>query len=288
MIQSNNNLSVLPWYLNAREQDYRKSYAFGDVYPLFCKINTILPFQIIRVHRTNEVKSVKLYKFGGEFVADITQDVIDTGLQIVSFANAGYDVIVYTGILPLSTNQLEGRYYLTLSDGVDEWISDVYTAVGNMDGYLKIEWHDLENLLFDGGQIVYKNPKFVNQLYLCTELGKPEYEFEEEGQERDGYFFPEKQLSTKKYRCTITAPEYLCDVMRLIRLSDFVRVTDQYGNIYDCDSFLITVKWQTQGNIASVEIEFKTSTVVKKLGVGYIRTKFGDFSDDYDNDYNKK
>ena len=101
---------------------------------------------------------------------------------------------------------------------------------------------------------------------MCTELGKPEYQFEEEGEDRDGYFFPEKRISEKTYRCTILASEYLCDVMRLIGLSDYVRVTDKYGRKYDCDTFLITPEWQTQGDLASIEIEFETDTVVKKIG----------------------
>jgi hypothetical protein len=56
--------------------------------------------------------------------------------------------------------------------------------------------------------------------------------------------------------------------MRFIRLSDYVFVQDQYGNIYRCDTFLITPKWETQGNVASVEIEFTCFTVAKKIGRG--------------------
>ena len=117
-------------------------------------------------------------------------------------------------------------------------------------------------------------------------IRETEYKFEEEGEERDGYFFPEKQISEKTYKCTILAPEYLCDVMRFIRMADYVRVTDKYGRNYDCDTFLITPKWQTQGNLASVEIEFETATVVKKNGRGYIIANKGDFNNDFNNDYN--
>lgn len=52
-------------------------------------------------------------------------------------------------------------------------------------------------------------------------------------------------------------------------MSDFVTVYSQ-GRKYDCDTFLITPKWQTQGNLASVECEFECATVVKKIGRGYI------------------
>ena len=83
------------------------------------------------------------------------------------------------------------------------------------------------------------------------------------------------------------APEFLCDVMRFIRMADYIHITDKYGRKYDCDMFLITPKWQTQGDLANVEIEFKTATVAKKIGRGYITpgTK-GDFNNDFNNDFN--
>lgn len=285
MIQ-NNNISVLPWYTSINEQNHRKSYAYGEIYPLFAPADKLLPFQIMRSTRTNSITRVILYSKDGKQVSDITQLMKDAGLQIVRFESLGYDVIVYPANLPLAINQFDGIYYCTLSDGIQTWYSEMFTAVQDVSGYLKIEWYDIENLVFDAGQIVYQNPGFRNVLYLCTELGKPEYKFEEEGEERDGYFFPEKQISEKTYKCTILAPEYLCDVMRFIRMADYVRVTDKYGRNYDCDTFLITPKWQTQGNLASVEIEFETATVVKKNGRGYIIANKGDFNNDFNNDYN--
>jgi hypothetical protein len=93
-------------------------------------------------------------------------------------------------------------------------------------------------------------------------------------------------ISEKRYKCSILAPEYLCDVMRFIRLSDFVDVLDQYGTMYHCDTFLCTPEWQEQGDLASVEIEFETDTVVKKIGKGYsVPSSCADFNGDYNDDY---
>lgn len=282
-MKQNNNFSVLPWYTDIREQNHRRSYAYGSVYPLYTMVNTLLPFQIIRPKRNNAISAVKLYTVDGAFVADVTETMNETGLQVVNFEN--YDVIVYTASFPMATNMGQGQYYATLTDGVDTWFSEVFTYVNDLSGYLKVEWYDKENLYFDSGMIVYQNPTFKNRLYLATELGKPDYTFEEEGETRNGYFFPEKQLSEKIYKCTILAPEYLCDVMRFIRMADYVTVTDKYGRKYDCDTFLITPKWQTQGDLASVEIEFETDTVVKKIGRGYYLEDKGDFNEDYSADY---
>ena len=286
MIQSNNNFSVLPWYTSIEEQNHRKSYAFGNIYPLFSPNNKLLPFQIMRETRANVISSVGIYKKDGALVSNITQSMKETGLQIVPFPSLGYDVIVYPGILPMPNSLPPGQYYAEIYDGAQKWVSEIFTVVPDLRGYLKIEWYDIENMVFDAGQIVYKNPKFANVLYLNTELGKPEYVFEEDGETRDGYFFPEKQISEKTYKCVALAPEYLCDVMRFIRMSDHVIITDKYNRKYYVDTFLITPKWETQGDIASVEIEFQTATVVKKIGRGIIENNKGDFNNDFNNDFN--
>ena len=285
MIQ-NNNISVLPWYTSIEQQNHRKSYAYGTIYPLFTPKRTLLPFQIMRNTSSRNITGAQLYDKNGVLFADITTALKETGLQIVPFASLGYDVIVYPSLLPFAIDTPDGIYYARMTDGVNVWYSEMFTIVGDLSGYLKIEWYDVENFVFDAGQIVYQNPKFHNVLYLCTELGKPEYTFEEEGETRDGYFFPEKQISEKTYRCMALAPEYLCDVMRFIRMSDKVFVTDKYGRQYDCDTFLITPKCQTQGDLASVEIEFETATVAKKIGRGYITPgRKGDFNNDFNNDF---
>lgn len=285
MIQ-NNNISVLPWYTSIEQQNHRKSYAYGTIYPLFTPKRTLLPFQIMRNTSSRDITRAQLYDKNGVLFADITTALKETGLQIVPFASLGYDVIVYPSLLPFAIDTPDGIYYARMTDGVNVWYSEMFTIVGDLSGYLKIEWYDVENFVFDAGQIVYQNPKFHNVLYLCTELGKPEYLFKEEGETRDGYFFPEKQISEKTYRCMALAPEYLCDVMRFIRMSDKVFVTDKYGHQYDCDTFLITPKWQTQGDLASVEIEFETATVAKKIGRGYITPgRKGDFNNDFNNDF---
>lgn len=285
MIQ-NNNISVLPWYTSIEQQNHRKSYAYGTIYPLFTPKRTLLPFQIMRNTSSRNITRAQLYDKNGVLFADITTALKETGLQIVPFASLGYDVIVYPSLLPFAIDTPDGIYYARMTDGVNVWYSEMFTIVGDLSGYLKIEWYDVENFVFDAGQIVYQNPNFHNVLYLCSELGKPEYTFEEEGETRDGYFFPEKQISEKTYRCMALAPEYLCDVMRFIRMSDKVFVTDKYGRQYDCDTFLITPKWQTQGDLASVEIEFETATVAKKIGRGYITPgRKGDFNNDFNNDF---
>lgn len=294
MILKNNNLSPLPFYTKIEEQNHRRSYAYGNIFPLIGRNDRLLPFQILRSHTMRAVMSVQIYTEDGTLVGNFLGDMLNAGLSVVYDDNSDCDVIAYPALMPFPEELEPGRYYLRVYDGLNTWYSDIITLVNDLSGYLKLEWWDNENIYFDAGMVAYKGGQgfvqYVNELYLPTEVGKPEYIFEEEGESRDGYFFPEKQVSYKTYRFQFLAPEYLCDVLRLVRMSDHVRVTDPIGRKYDCDTFSIEPTWQEQGDLASVEAEFTTATVVKKTGVGYVlpeETK-GDFNDDFNNDFDNE
>ena len=269
MIQRNNNLSVLPFYQNIEEQNHRRSYAFGEIYPIYTPVTKIPPFQIVIPHETYTLTRVALYTADGVLVSNSVLGDISSGVQIKQFADYGYDVFIFYGSPATATLNKEGQYYLTVEFSNGTYYSDVFTAVGDITPYVKVEWYDLEDLVMEGERIVYdlgSGNIFKNYVYLNTEIGKPDYEFEEEGEQRDGLFFPEKMISEKTYKMTFVASEPMCDVLRFVRLSDSVKVTDKYGREYVCDTFLITPKWETQGNIASVECEFQTNTVAKRIG----------------------
>ena len=286
MIQRNNNLSILPFYTDVNEQNHRRTYAYGEVYPLYCPIGALPPFQVIRNHNAATVSSVRMYKYSDGTYTDVTTAMTGAGLSVIQYATDGYDIVMYPTNVPHNITQTEGRHYLvmTMSDGT-VYTSDLFTVVADMSGFLNIRWWDTEDLIMDGCRISYANG-YKNSVWLNTQLGKPEYEFEEEGEQHDGYFYPEKMISEKKYKCVFLAPEYLCDVMRFARLSDFVQVRDRYGNGYRCDTFLCTPKWEEQGDLASVEVEFTCETVAKKIGKGYIKLGMeDDFNDDFNDDF---
>lgn len=287
MIQRNNNLSVLPFYENAGEQQHRLSYAYGEVYPLYTPLGTVPPFQIIRNHNGATVSRVVLERVSDGHQTDITAEIAYEGLVTNEYEDYGYDIVIYPSNVIGTLTETEGRHFLlvTMTDGT-VYTSDYFTVVADMSGFLQVQWWDGQDLVMDGGRIAYSDG-YRNTLWLATQLGKPDYDYEEEGETRDGYFFTEKIVSEKRYKCVILAPEYLCDVMRFIRMSDVVYVRDRYSHLYRCDTFLYTPKWETQGDLASVEIEFTCETVAKKIGYGFTRIGQmddfnGDFNDDYD------
>ena len=81
------------------------------------------------------------------------------------------------------------------------------------------------------------------------------------------------------------APEYLCDALRIVRLCENKQITSKLQT-YEPISFNMTPKWEDQGDLAAVECEFETDTIVANLG-GYHKVPIGgDYNNDYNDDFN--
>ena len=173
------------------------------------------------------------------------------------------DYIVHKGEETAFLEGFTDKMYLELSDGIDTWYSAYF---GFCEPCMRIEWYDVEDFLFDAGAIAYSDG-YKNEMFFDAEIGMPEYEFEEEVAERNGYQFPISQISYKKYKFTILVPDEVCDVMRFIRLSDHIRISTK-NDTYEATSFLMTPTWAEQGYLAEVACEFTTDTVAKKIGKG--------------------
>ena len=283
----NNNTSVLPFHTSLEQQSHRRTYAYGAIYPIYTPKNVLVPFQIVRPTNANTtISSVILYKADGTQVGNMTSAMVNAGLTVKRYSTYGCDVIIFPAIMYMQVLGDIGQYYIKITDVTGSYYSDVFTVVDNISDYLMIRWYCEEDMYYRGGVICYKNPKFINTLYLNTQLGKPQYPFTEESEERDGLLFPVKQFTEKTYKFSCMASEAMCDVLRLIRMADYIQVTDPYGNTYDADQFLFTPEWQVQGDLASVECEFQTATIFKNIGRGVtIPVGQGDFNNDYNNDY---
>lgn len=287
----NNNFSVLPFYSAITQQNARKWWIYGRVYPLYVQAGYLPPFQVTYPSTQNTtINAFALYKADGTLVGNYLSNFQDAGATVVSFSSLGYRVLVYGAQSPIWAALENGQYYIQLRVGGLYFYSEVFTVVNDIEPYLKLEWWDTDDFVMDAGRIVYKynnGTQFKNVIYLPSDIAKPEYIFEEEGETRDGYFFPSKQISEKRYRFNFLASEYLLDVMRFIRMADFAKIT-YHGQEYSLDTFLITPEWESNGDVAKVEAQFDTATVAKKLGVGYIKAQRGDFNDDFNADFNNQ
>lgn len=264
----NNNFNVLPFYESLDEQDYQKEFAHGFSLPIIAPNDRLLPFQIRRFHSLDQITSIRLWRVDNNSFTDIETETILAGLTIKYFSSECYDLIINPAS-PFDSLELNsGSYYLEVKDDNNTWYSEVFHVVENIDQYLKLEYWDTDNIAYKDGHIDYSDD-FKNFLYIDTKIGKPEYPFEEEVQERDGYLFVEKQISEKRYKFNFLATEALCDALRVVRMHDYINIYLD-GATYEVDSIVIEPKWQKQGNIAVVEVEFDCDTAVKKVGKGMI------------------
>ena len=284
MKQINNNISPLPFYDDISLQNHRKGYAFGQVYPLIIHKNMLLPFQFC-VSSGTSVSEARLYTKGGVLVADILSNLKENGLVVKSYTD--FKLVKYPGTLPVNAIKHEGQYYIRLRLDSDEYVySDIFTVYNRVDDYLKLEYTNTYSFELKNGIIDFSD-NFKFKCYLPAQIGKPEYDFEEEATERMGYTFIESQVSKKIYRFTFLAPEYLCDALRIVRLCSDKRITSK-GQVYDLTTFNMKPEWEEQGDLAAVECEFETDTVIANAG-GYLPVPLGgDFNKDYNNDFNNE
>lgn len=284
MKQINNNISPFPFYDDISRQNHRKDYTFGQIYPLVIYKNMLLPFQFC-VSSGTSVSEAKLYTIGGGLAADILSNLKENGLVVKSYA--GFKLVKYPGTLPVNAIKHEGQYYIRLRLNSGKYFySDIFTVYNRVDDYLELEYSNSYNFELKNGMIDFSD-SFKFKCYLPTQIGKPEYDFEEEATERMGYTFIESQVSKKLYKFTFLAPEYLCDALRIVRLCNDKQITSK-GQVYDLTTFNMKPEWEEQGDLAAVECEFETDTVISNIGGYEPELLGGDFNNDYNTDFDKQ
>lgn len=253
----NNNLNPLAFYKSQNDMFKARPYNYGIKYPLYMPLNRVTPFQIIRgSSESTTLTSAKIYNDRGVEVATVTSymsvNVVTIGnSKVMQFKCGNY------------ANLTPGQYTMRVVIGNDTYYSEVFTAYANIGKLVKVEYYNADPIIFDEGALTYDNG-FKFELYLCTEIAKPEYLFEEESTKRGGFTFVENQISSKQYKMVIAAPEYLCDAIRIIRLHDHVAITKD-GNAYEAYNFTPSYQWNDVGDLAQVTITFESNTVLQKI-----------------------
>ena len=254
MAVCNNNLNVLPFYPNKQYWHSHKWYTYGQICPVMMLNNNTIPFQLV-IDKNLTVASASIKKVSDDSVVrNLTTTVITSHDE--------YDIIMSVGSQIESLGLGLYYYYIKLSDN-SELISDIVGIIDSIDSYIKLEYWNDENLYFSGGAIDYSN-NFKFTAYIKSTIGKPEYEFKEEITDRLGYKFIDSQISNKIYNFVFMANEAMCDALRLVRMSDYIKLTtnlDSYNALY----FSYEPKWEDNGDIASISASFETDTIIQKL-----------------------
>lgn len=279
-------ISPLKFYDDFHKQNRYRSFAYGHVAPLITNPNVVSPFQLMVSGNVSEVY-VRSADTNKRVTGNVVERFKDAGLRNVSRIDhdIDYNILLFLGIFPLSgVIDYEGQYWLEIHSG-GWYYSEVFCFDNNIDDCLKVEyWNPEGDFALKNGIIILGSENFHFILLLKSELGKPEYSFEEEATKRLGYSFIESQVSKKTYKFNTVIPEYLCDAMRIIRLCSQKKITCK-GETYDAITFNMEVDWQEQGDLASVTCEFDVDNIITNLG-GFKRENLGgDFNNDYNNDY---
>lgn len=286
-----NNLSCIPFYTKKEHQDFRLWYAYGEKYPHYVPSDFLIPFSFVVPYHSEQPNNIEVEFYRaccseeqylgtqGSYNNDFSAIMNSNGLVVENDDTRRISVLTYFAREVDSLDLEEGMYYIkiTLVYGQtrNTYYSDVFFVkdASKLDKCVCIKWRNEENLEYDGGFIPYGELEggehFINRLYLDTTIAMPEYKFTEDGEERNGRFFPIKQISEKVYKMSFTAPEYLCDVMRLIRMADYIELYDGLGRTLIVEQFEMDVKWSQGGHYAEVTCSIQTDSVIKKIGKSY-------------------
>lgn len=277
----NNNLSSIHFYRSVAEQDFKKWYAYGEHTPLKVSRTKLLPFFFFHAGATSSpsVSSVSFYNECGDSVSVSTTYTNAIKNAISSYVNNG-GVTFFFSDTSSNMSLPKGFHYLRIGVSVGGTTTYYYSELFQIceDATLlmeciKVKWYDSEDVQISGGGVIpfahQAHTYYYNQMFLSSDIGMPEYSFTEEGEDRDGHFFPVKQISEKVYKMKFVATESMCDCLRLACQSDVVKITDHNDKVYDVEHLELNVTWLDGGFFAEVEISFETDTVVKKIGKAY-------------------
>lgn len=254
----NNGFNVLPWYDSLEKQNSKKWYAYGQEWPLLCPQGIILPFQFICDSAISIISTI--YAINAQTGVATNLGITPT-VTTVTRADVTYYVVKLNSVA--ITSLPVGRYNLRMNTNMGYLYSEEITVINNASECIKLEYWNEDTLRFTSGEINFEDDfRFI--LYINSTIGKPEYEFEEELTKRLGYKFIESQTSNKLYKFAFVAPEYICDALRLVRMCDYIKLTTKYDS-YNALSFAYEPKWQEQGDLAAVDVEFDTDCIIQKL-----------------------
>jgi hypothetical protein len=122
------------------------------------------------------------------------------------------------------------------------------------DNYIMLQWNhscDLGNIYYNGG--------YKNRIFIKTDLGAPEYEYEVEAKENgDGEIIPVTQKTRKVYKMVIlNCSEPLVDALNALQMHDTVYLAYSNG-LYSAQikNIKTIVTWENDQCLATVELNF--------------------------------
>ena len=259
------NYSPLAFVGREKDLHANKWYTYGERFSIAAPEYKLPPFQIIADDATNGDAStftVTLINNATGATTDITSEIVTAGLEVID--KTTYRVIRFAANAPLPSLSEKGSYRLTIETNVETWYSEDF-SVCNVDEIIEIQWGHGENMTISDGEILFSEG-WQGRLYFRETIGTPEYPFEEVISNRDGKEYVKKIVSYKMHKFRLIVPEHVIDVLRMVRMADFVTITYK-GLEYPVDMFRFDdPDWQKNGDVAGVVCSFTYDTVAVTIG----------------------
>lgn len=262
-----NNFSPLAFREKSQKATYKKWYAYGKEFALPFSTTELPPFQFTVASLPSfDPTTVEVF-----LVNEATGVRSGTGIKIKVDTMDGHNSVLYVspGSNVYAKSIEPGVYRAEFAiPGGETYVSTpicVTEGIETNTNFVKLEYWNDEKLAYPNGFVTTgTNNDFKFQMYIPTTFFKPKYEFEEEITKRAGYKFLELQTCNKVFGFNFLAPEYICDALRLVRLSDYIRFTHD-GEYYNALNFEYNPDWQDNGYLAAIECQFETDTIIQKL-----------------------
>lgn len=262
-----NNFSPLAFREKSMKATYKKWYAYGKEFALPFSTTELPPFQFTVANLPSfDPTTVEVF-----LVDEATGTRGATGIKIEVDSMDGHGSVLYVspGSNVYAKSIEPGVYRAEFAiPGGETYVSTpicVTEGIETNTNFVKLEYWNDEKLAYPNGFVTTgTNNDFKFQMYIPTTFFKPKYEFEEEITKRAGYKFLELQTCNKVFGFNFLAPEYICDALRLVRLSDYIRFTHD-GEYYNALNFEYNPDWQDNGYLAAIECQFETDTIIQKL-----------------------
>jgi cytoskeletal protein CcmA (bactofilin family) len=262
-----NNFSPLAFREKSMKATYKKWYAYGKEFALPFSTTELPPFQFTVTNLPSfDPTTVEVF-----LVNEATGERTGTGIKIKVDTMDEHNSVLYvspgSNVYAKSIEPGVYRAEFTIPGG-ETYVSTpicVTEGIETNTNFVKLEYWNDEKLAYPNGFVTTGTDNdFKFQMYIPTTFFKPKYEFEEEITKRAGYKFLELQTCNKVFGFNFLAPEYICDALRLVRLSDYIRFTHD-GEYYNALNFEYNPDWQDNGYLAAIECQFETDTIIQKL-----------------------
>lgn len=246
--------SASDWYEN------KKTYHGVDRYPLV-PVGKILPTFLYMtngdVYVMNGKADIQLYDaLTGDAVGKVIEaEVVQYGRDTKPLYIKGMQLV----------GQKEGVYYYTLkgNDG-KEFVSEPFRWV-NDEGLIHIRYRRSTRIDAGGVRIEFPTGMYFD-MYVRSEIMMPEYQYDSEVEELDGYVFVRKKVSYKKHRFTFLCTDYMAEAVRLIWHCNDV-VIEQHGEEYKVDYMdAPDPSWKADNHLMQMDITFRTDTIMQTNG----------------------